>query len=68
MENQDQTLSYKEHADDYQKEVRQGDEFIKVMGIKESTCCHEHLACYGSNESLNSTPETYIYANKMEFT
>ena len=31
-----------------------------VMGIKEGTCCDEHLVLYVSNESLNSTLETNI--------
>ena len=38
-----------------------------VMGIKEGTCV-EHWVLYGSDESLNSTPETSItvYVSELE--
>ena len=38
-------------------------------GIKEGTCCDEHWVLYGSDESLNTTPETNItlYVNYVEF-
>ena len=32
----------------------------RVMGRKEGTCCDEHSVLYVSDESLNSTPETFI--------
>lgn len=36
-----------------------------VMGLKEGTCCDEHLVLYINDESLSSTPETntMLYGN-----
>ena len=54
-----QTLTYREQCDGYQRGGSGG--WVKWMkGIKECTCCDEHLVFYGSVESLICTLETSI--------
>ena len=53
--------SHKRHLRRETKSERWGGGWARqVMGIKEGICCNEQWVLYVTDESLTSTPETYI--------